>query len=213
MWAPLATLGHFVVSDMGGSFQYIDDGARTCELINLIGCAFITMLDVLDKDNQLKKDGEINDLGLIVSLYLKFAHGQEDYGTGEEDVEWRSYLVPYAKKAGYDQNGLQTAGCDGTGPRWSESDDEVSEADLNKAAKHFDWTKTVSLYHKLVLAHGLILLQLREYKKNYTGGNKLGGERYNIMKMSRKERASYAFDKKDPLAEFSEKDIMEGNLV
>jgi hypothetical protein len=33
------------------------------------------------------------------------------------------------------------------------------------------------------------------------------------MKMSRAERARHAFDKKDPLAQFSEKEIKSGNLA
>lgn len=32
------------------------------------------------------------------------------------------------------------------------------------------------------------------------------------MKMTRQERAHHAFEKKDPLADFSSKDIKEGNL-
>lgn len=57
------------------------------------------------------------------------------------------------------------------------------------------------------------MMQLKDYKKQHTAGNKLGGESYNILKMSRKERAGYAFEKKDPLAQFSDKDLREGNLA
>jgi len=55
--------------------------------------------------------------------------------------------------------------------------------------------------------------QVQEYKSNHTPGGKLGGEQYNILKTTRKERAGYAFDKKDPLAQFSDNDLREGNLA
>ena len=42
---------------------------------------------------------------------------------------------------------------------------------------------------------------------------KIGGENYNTSKMTRQERASCAFDKKDPLADVSAKDLKEGNIA
>lgn len=56
-------------------------------------------------------------------------------------------------------------------------------------------------------------IQLKEYKELHTPNKKLGGEHYNILKMTRAQRASYAFDKKDPLAQFSEEDNKSGNLA
>lgn len=41
----------------------------------------------------------------------------------------------------------------------------------------------------------------------------MGGEAFNILKMERRERAGYAFDKKDPLAAISDKDLEEGNIM
>lgn len=40
-----------------------------------------------------------------------------------------------------------------------------------------------------------------------------GGDEYNILRMPRMERAKLAFDKKDPLKDFSDKDLREGNLM
>jgi len=39
--------------------------------------------------------------------------------------------------------------------------------------------------------------QLKAYKKDYGRGGKLGGDSYNIMKMTRTERAAAAYDGKD----------------
>ncbi|KAL1598729.1 hypothetical protein SLS60_007870 [Paraconiothyrium brasiliense] len=52
----------------------------------------------------------------------------------------------------------------------------------------------------------------QKFKKYKSDHGKIGGTRYDITNMSRKERAGYAFDKKDPLQAFSAKDIKEGNL-
>lgn len=57
-------------------------------------------------------------------------------------------------------------------------------------------------------------LQLKKYKKNHSAsGNLIGGSNYDILKMSRSERARYAFDKKDPLKAVSAKDLREGNIM
>ena len=58
----------------------------------------------------------------------------------------------------------------------------------------------------------LTAAQLREYKRAYTVGSKLGGEHFNVLKVSGEERASHSFEEKDPLAEFPVKDLREGNL-
>jgi hypothetical protein len=57
---------------------------------------------------------------------------------------------------------------------------------------------------------------LKGYKKSYSTGTgrtrTIGGYKYDITRMPRAERASYAFDEKDPLADVSDKDLKEGNL-
>lgn len=62
--------------------------------------------------------------------------------------------------------------------------------------------------------------QFKEYKDDYkTSGmllmasDTIGGDEYNIMKWTREERAEAAFDKKDPLADFTDEQIASGNLV
>lgn len=54
------------------------------------------------------------------------------------------------------------------------------------------------------------------YKQSYSTGTRrtrtIRGYKYDITRMLRAERASYAFDEKDPLADVSDKDLKEGNL-
>lgn len=55
--------------------------------------------------------------------------------------------------------------------------------------------------------------QLNRYKRNYCPLGRLGGTEFDITKMSRKERASYAFNKKDPLGHIPDRAFKEGVLM
>ncbi|KAK5128308.1 hypothetical protein LTR85_002975 [Meristemomyces frigidus] len=193
MWAPLATLGHYVSTNDVSTFQMMDDGERTCQLIGLIGCAFVTMLDTLDNEGELKASSQYRDLGLVISLFLKWSSGQEAYGIDDEQLEWRPLLIAYAKKAGID---LKAVGCDDIGEILEENVDDSEAKIPTSKGERYKWAK-----------------KLKEYKAQHTSGGKLGGDSYDITKMSRKQRAGYAFDKKDPLADVSDKDLREGNLA
>lgn len=67
------------------------------------------------------------------------------------------------------------------------------ETDAKTGKDPFGWAKT-----------------FKAYKKEY--GPRIGGTKFDITRMSRAERAEYAFDKEDPLKDVSEKDLKEGNL-
>lgn len=58
----------------------------------------------------------------------------------------------------------------------------------------------------------LTVLQYKSYIERHRGEPK-GKFTHNILTMSRDQRANYAFDKKDPLAQFSAKDLKEGNIM
>lgn len=119
----------------------MDDGARTSELIGLIGCASVTMLDTLDKGGELKDDSKFRDLGLVISLFLKWSQGQEDSGITEEDLELGPLLITYAKNAGID---LEAVGCNDIGEILDQLDGE-SDVELPKSkADRYQWAKTVS---------------------------------------------------------------------
>ena len=63
-------------------------------------------------------------------------------------------------------------------------------------------------------------LQLRDYRQDYLwrptilalATDNIGGDRYDLTKWSREERAEHAFDKKDPLAEFTDEQIEAGDF-
>lgn len=152
MWASLATLSHWLSQPQNDAFIRMDDGERCCKLVGLLGSAFVTMLDTIDKENQLRPDGDIKDLGLVMSLFLKFADGLQDYGIEDHDddpddpdggkvLKWRRFTVAFARKGGID---LVATGCAGTGQTLEESYEDVAAEEVKGAAEYVNWTKTVS---------------------------------------------------------------------
>ncbi|KAF2624233.1 hypothetical protein BU25DRAFT_493829 [Macroventuria anomochaeta] len=125
---------------------------------------------------------------------LKFSDGLHDYGTEGDAVKWRPHAAAYFKKGKF----ASDKGISNT-EKIRETAKGGSEA---KLAKKTD--KDPGSWDKM----------LKSYKRTRGAGGKnpIGGTKYNITKMSRKERASHAFDKKDPLADVSEKDLKEGDL-
>ncbi|KAK5131100.1 hypothetical protein LTR08_001318 [Meristemomyces frigidus] len=188
MWAPMATLGHFISREDGAGFTLMDDGERSDKLIGLIGCAFLTMLHSLLREKELKADSRFRDLGLVISLFLKWSDGQEHNEIPEDEL-----ILAYAKKAGID---LRATGCDDIGEILEEHEGGNAKLPSTSKKDPYGWAKT-----------------LKAYKADHTQHGELGGESYNILKMSRKDRARRAFDKKDPLAGVSDKDLWEGNIV
>lgn len=64
------------------------------------------------------------------------------------------------------------------------------------------------------------MIQYKRHEDMYGGGGismrastGLGGTDYDITKMPRKKRAQYAFDKKDPLADFTDDDLKNNRIA
>lgn len=167
-----------------------DDGDTTREISALVGFALLHGLSLIDADGDLVPDSKYLDLGIVITTFLDWAKDKdhEDYGIEDEAVAWRPDVVAYYEKSGlgFDR------GIFGIEQLLEKLKDDDSK--LKKKATADPWGYKC---------------KFQAYKK----GRNMGGEQYNILKMSRKERASHAFDKKDPLAEFSLKDIKEGNLL
>ncbi|ORY60957.1 uncharacterized protein BCR38DRAFT_412060 [Pseudomassariella vexata] len=156
LWAAVAAIAHWLYLEEPGPWMAIDDGDRMNATVGLIGKAFVSALNDLDRSGMLKSDSATKVRGLVMSVCLEWLEGLDDYGVDEE-LAWRKEIVVYAKKA-----------------------DINLERTITTASEKY---------------------------------GKIGGDHHNIMKMSRKERASYAFNKKHPLAQFSEKRIRNGNLI
>ena len=87
---------------------HIDDGDCANQLVGLMGSAFLTGLDFVDRMGALKpaSESEILDLGLVMSIWLDWSRSMPDYGI--DKVGWRKEVMAYAKKGGID---LKKEGC------------------------------------------------------------------------------------------------------
>lgn len=161
-------------------------------MIGLVGFALLRALAALDAADELNLDTDFLDIPIVITSLLEFSDGLPDYGIENDAVEWRPHAAAYFKKAKFsNEKGISNT------EKVLESVKGGSEAKLAKKTEKdpWGWSK-----------------KLTAYKRKHGVGSKIGGTKYDITRMSRKERASHAFDKKDPLADVSDKDLKEGNL-
>lgn len=172
----------------------VDDGERVEAQHELIGCALLTTLAAINVEGELKPDSKFSDLPYVISSFLLWSSGFEAYGIEDEAIFWRPHAVEYFTRAALDPS----KGVPGT--------EELLDK-LKEHSEHYE-EDTTGRSEKDPWAWGK---KVRQYKKHH--GPLVGGSNYDITKMSRAERARYAFDGKDPLEDISAKDIREGNLA
>ncbi|KAF2190753.1 hypothetical protein K469DRAFT_697983 [Zopfia rhizophila CBS 207.26] len=188
MWAVISALGIWINQIDMTIWSLNGYAEKTYATVRMVGCTILTALNALDLAGELKSDSKFLDLGLVMSEFLNWADGLEGIGIEDEDLKWRRHVVAYFRKAGiHPSNGV--CGTSELLKRYNSRKD-TKEAKNNR----WDWDS-----------------EFNKYRKDY-GTPQLGGTHYDITKFTRKERAAYAFDKKDPLANLSQKDIREGNL-
>lgn len=109
-WAVASALGHWLCNvELFATFARIDDGEGVTALVHLVGYTFLAILGAVDAAGQLTADSPYRDLGLVMSLYLRWSG---EFDTSESDAadgkDWRAGIVAYADKAGID---LEAVGC------------------------------------------------------------------------------------------------------
>lgn len=128
----------------------IDDSSRVSAMVELVGSAFLSVLDVIDHAKELKPDSAYRDLGLVMSLYLKWSQDLPVDSDGDEN--WREKVVAYANKGGID---LKASGCLGIMDSLEEFDDV--EPLQKKPVGWWKWASNVSILHQcaFIAAAGL----------------------------------------------------------
>lgn len=191
-----------------------EHGERVTATCGLIGCAFLSTLNELDMASLLKADSPIKDLGLVISLYVTWSHDLDGYGCDEpKHTKWRGEMLAYVKKAGIDIEASGVFGVRDAVEKLVETYKTISSLKGAAKADRWGWKKTVSAWKNNDLYSYQLLAQLTSHGKKYGKGGKIGGEQYNILKMTKAERTKYNFDNKDPLADFSAKDLREGKIM
>jgi len=172
------------------------DGQHTEAVLGMVGHALLRALAALDFAGHLKPDTEFLDVPIVITSLLEFTSGFPEYGLENTAISWRRHAAAYFKKGGFaNEKGISS------NEKILESAPGGSEADLAERSDRDPWGWKE---------------MLRDYKQSHGTGTgrtrTIGGYKYDITRMSRAKRASYAYDKRDPLADVSDQDLREGNL-
>ncbi|KAH7090730.1 hypothetical protein FB567DRAFT_626667 [Paraphoma chrysanthemicola] len=190
IWATISALSLFLNEVEMGPFIGNEDGEKVSALAELMGFTFVRALAALDHAGELKTDTAFLDIPIVITSFLEWSDDLPSYGIEGDALDWRSHAAAYFQKVKFDnEKGIATTA------KLIEEAEPSDESDLTKKSGKDPWKWSK---------------RLKEYKSNH--GPKIGGTKYDITKMSRKERASHAFDGKDPLADIPEKELKAGNL-
>ncbi|KAF9698365.1 hypothetical protein EKO04_003417 [Ascochyta lentis] len=193
-WAIVSALSLWLNEIDQGPLIGNENGEKTQAVIGLVGYALLRGLAALDFADELKPDTSFPDIPIVITSLLEFSSDLPEYGIENKAVNWRPHAAAYFKKGNFPtEKGISNT------EKILESASGGSEDELAKKTEKDPWGWG---WDKM----------LKAYKQSHGSGGKIGGAKYDITKMSRKQRASHAFDKKDPLAGISDKDLKEGNL-
>jgi hypothetical protein len=165
----------------------IDDSEGLELFLHAIRTMFLAMMATLERNDLLKPDSEIKNIGMIMGLAIRLGDFADDF-EGFDDLP--KYLHAYAAKQ---KIVLQDAGED------SEPEEPVPATGKGSlpeptAKKNDPWG---------------FAAELKKLKKEQT----LGGDRHDITTMSGPERKKASFDGKDPLAGEGIKALKEGLVM
>ncbi|KAI4765088.1 hypothetical protein E4T52_00022 [Aureobasidium sp. EXF-3400] len=211
LWTIVESMVWWMVEEPHAPWHMIDDGERSMMTHSLLGFMFLTALNRIDQDGDLKPDSKYKDLSRVMALWAK---ASEDLGTDmDEDpladkksdnattigeyagfnMVWFRYLIALAKEAGVPIEGVTDIA--------DQIEDWNAQAEGKvklpaKKADRFGW-KT----------------KYQKYTKQYGRGGKIGGTAFQIPYWTRQRRTQYAYDKKDPLKDEDIKALKEGKVL
>jgi hypothetical protein len=166
----------------------MDDGERYFATAELIGSLALAAMNSLERGDLLKPNSRIPNIALIFSLYLSFA--ARVGGEGADVGKWASRIIAYLNHHNIEFPEDKTMeGISDDVEMFT--DPKVKYEKFRKAGEDRWGFKTA--FNKFVneyYTHGMI-----------RGHQGIGGDQYDITKMTKQERKKAAFDNKDPLDE------------
>lgn len=189
-WACISALALWLNEVHMGPFVGNENGAKVKALSGLMGSALLRALAAVDHADELKADSTFIDIPLVISSFLEWSSDLPDYDIDGEAVAWRSHAASYFRKGKL----AADKGSAGT-EKLVEKANPSDESGLPEKTDKDPWKWTA---------------KLRAYKSRY--GPKIGGRKYDITKMTRKQRAGYSYAGKDPLAAFPEEALKNDGL-
>ncbi|KAF1811723.1 hypothetical protein P152DRAFT_474446 [Eremomyces bilateralis CBS 781.70] len=173
LWIHLEAMGlYFYINDQMG-WHMLEDGECMAQTLALVGQALLTGLNVLERADLLKPDSKIKNIGLVVGLFLSLAAMHTD---AMDDEEWPSQAIAYCKSHNVEIKGLY------------DSDELVAQADEGLDLEDFEDPPGPDRFN--------FKRMFKDLSDRY---GPLGGSKYDIVKMSKKERIAASYDKEDPL--------------
>lgn len=215
MWAVVSAMGlWFNTADGIDELYGNENGDKTCGLVGLVGCALITALDAIEAAGELKRDSKFLDLPLVIGEYLEFTEELPDMGIEGECMMWRKEVVEYFKRGNLDAlKGTFTTDMRIKQLEKADSND-VHPASRRTSGANSPPTSTGKRKRAHTKSDSKDKWQwaskFKDYKKQE--GPAIGGQHYDITKMSKKERMEASFDGTDPLAGVPAKDLKENLL-
>ncbi|KAK5682264.1 hypothetical protein LTS10_005390 [Elasticomyces elasticus] len=181
MWIIASAVAHWRSPEDTNMVLISGDGDKATPRVEACGRMFLIALEAVEREGELKAESRFRDLGLVMSLNLKWCADLLQYGIGEEgQCDWRKEVVGYAKAAGVD---LTEAWASAEARKAIEEFKHVEaiQAGGGKATK-WEWPKTFK--------------ELGGEKRGFGTNNQ-----YDITKWTRQERAAKCYKGKDPLAD------------
>lgn len=242
MWVIVSAVGFwFNLDDNFGCFTGSEDGYSVRQLVAVMGSAVLTVLAAIEKAGELKPDSRFLDLALVIGYYLEFCHDLPAYGCEGESVMWCKHLIEYFKKGNLDpakalattkhhiekiEKGEDDWGNEEVLQDQTTKDSEKENVNPQATKDKLQSPKSATGKRKRGSANAKSGASqdakkekdnwgwerlFKKYKKEHHP--KMGGNHYDITKMSRAERKEAAYDGKDPFADVPAKDLEEDLVV
>ncbi|KAJ5788045.1 hypothetical protein N7457_003035 [Penicillium paradoxum] len=163
-----------------------EDGETVNAVFIAFGTMFLTMLATLERNDILKPDSEIKNIGAVMGMFIRFMVDLKDYG-----INWPQHepkIKAYAAKHDIKIYGLND-------PCYEEPSDEVEIPEATAGANDpWGWKQAIT--------------KLRENKDE-----PLGGDSKDITSWTPAERRKASFDKKDPIPRSALNRIKQGLIM
>jgi hypothetical protein len=146
---------------------------------------FLSLLSTMERNDLLKPDSEVKNLGALIGLFIRNIIDIDQYGISRNDND--SNLRAYATK-----HGIETLGLDGE--EYADVADGTVKLPSDKAADPWGWKKKFA--------------GLKKAK-----GKEFGGDLRDITSWTPAERKRHAFNKRDPLTKQALDMIKKGGVM
>jgi hypothetical protein len=146
---------------------------------------FLSLLATLERNDLLKPDSEIKNLGALIGLYIRNVVDISDYGIereGDDERLW-AYVAKY---------GIEVLGVDDE--KYQNTSDGTMELAENTAVDPWSFKKRLTAMKR-------------------ASGKSFGGDHLDITSWTSMDRKMYAFDGKDPLSRHDLAMIKKGGIV